>query len=180
MTRICLTYRNRASLAVVLMLLLGSLPSVSNAAPARSPITKPVSKDFVKLQQKKSITRTKRNLKRVTERLEGMKALIRDLQQRNVTDLMADRQVEARMAALQGQQRKLKGKLSTLKEQSVMQYAASRGIPVIPAPPTSAPPPLPPNATVGLLTVATPQNAPAAKSHRPPGGVTKVTIDPGI
>ena len=130
-------------------LLLSGIPGPVEAAAAK--FKKPVSAAHAKKLQQRSIKRKARNLKNLTQRIDGMVALVRDQQQRTGTDLMADNQVKARLHELARQQGNLKRELAALKKQSVEQYAASRGIPLIPAqpsgtppPPAGSPPPLPP------------------------------------
>jgi Na+/phosphate symporter len=163
-------------------LLFASLPGVATAASAaRAKPQKPVSTAHAKKLQNRSIERKTRNLKNLTKRIDGMVALVKDMQQRNVTDMMADNQTRARLHDLAKRQANLKRDLVKLKEQSVQQYAASRGIPLIPAPPTTAPPPLPstPAPSTNLLSVPQQTTLPV-NSFLPPGGAAKLTIDPQI
>ncbi len=163
-------------------LLLASLPEIANAASAaRTKPQKPVSTAHAKKLQNKSIERKSRHLKNLTKRIDGLVALVTDMQQRNVTDMMADNQTRARLHDLAKRQANLKRDLVKLKEQSVQQYAASRGIPLIPAPPTTAPPPLPstPAPNTNLLTVPQQTTLPV-NSFLPPGGAAKLTVDPQI
>ncbi len=167
--------------ALLVVLLLNGMPNVTEAATPRANERKPVSTAHAKKLQKRSIERKERNLRNLTKRIDGMVALVKDMQQRNVTDMMADNQTKARLHDLAGRQGKMKRELNKLKEQSVAQYAASRGIPLIPDPPTGAPPPLPSGAppNPGLLTVPTQTPLPGT-SFLPPGGAPKVTIDAQI
>ena len=170
-----------ALVTLVIALLLNGLPGITEAASARVKPQKPVSNAHAKKLQKKSIERKTRNLKNLTTRIDGMVALVTDMQQRNVTDMMADNQTRARLHDLAKRQGNLKRELVKLKEQSVQQYAASRGITLIPAPPTTAPPPLPSTPAPNTNQLAAPQQtAQPVKSFLPPGGAAKVTIDPQI
>ncbi len=132
------------------------LSGIAGPAEANAKFKKPVSAAHAKKLQQRSIKRKARNLKNLTKRIDGMVALVKDQQQRTGTDLMADNQVKARLHELARQQGNLKRELAALKKQSVEQYAASRGIPLIPAqpsgtppPPAGSPPPLPPPLSAG-------------------------------
>ncbi len=166
-------------ISLVAALLLNALPSTAEGASGRGKERKAVSKEHMAKLQKRSIARKERRLQQLTTRIDGMVATIRDFQNRNAGDLMADKQVNARMHALAKQQGQLKRELATLRDQSLQQYAATRGIPLIPAPPQTAPPPLPdgPPPNPGQLTV--PSQAPQpAKATLPPGGATVIKTQP--
>ena len=142
---------------------------VADAA-AGGKIKKPVSKEHAAKMKQRAISSKERQLRQLTSRIDGMVNQIRDFQNRNQGDLMADNQVKARMHDLAARQGRMKRALTTLKYQTVEQYAASRNIPLIPAPPQGAPPPLPngPAPNSGALAVPT-QAIQPSKAALPPG-----------